>query len=380
MTVYFDHNATTPLRTEVREAMLPFLGGRWANPSSLHGPGQEARAVVDAARRAVERLVGGAGDVVFTGSGTEAVFTAVTGAAGLRSAEPGHAVVSALEHRSGRDAAAALERAGWSVTRVAPDRDSGRLSPEAVAGALRPGTRLVSVIHADSETGIVQPVEEIRRACSGPDLLFHTDAVQTAGRLDLDAGRGGFDLVSLSAHKLGGPPGVGAVWRRRGVALDPLIPGTQEGGIRGGTHNLAGIAGFAAAAHLALDRGGEDVRRVAALRERLERSLGEAVPAAAITGAGSPRLPNTTHVTFGENPPPDLVMALDLEGFAVSAGSACASGSAEPSPVLLAMGMSEARARGALRVSLGPDNTEDEVDRFVAALAKLAAGARGASR
>jgi len=377
MSVYFDHNATAPLHSEAREAMLPILAGTFGNPSSLHGLGQAARAMVEASRDPVAALVGGEdGRIVFTGSGTEAVVTAVTGGARVRSAGSGHVVLSAVEHRAGREAGRLLERAGYAVTRVAPDPATGRLNPASIEEALRADTLLVSVVHADSETGILQPVEEIAGLCHAREIIFHTDAVQTAGKVALNAARWGADLVSLSAHKLGGPGGVGALWVRRGVAVDPLIPGTQEGGMRGGTQNLAGIAGFAAAARQAHLDQAVRAGRLAALRDRLERGLENSVPTAVITGKDGPRLPNTTHVTFGENPPRDLVVGLDLEGFAVSAGSACSSGSEEPSPVLLALGMSAARARGAVRVSLGAENTEAEVDLFVETLARLVGGAR----
>jgi len=380
MAVYLDHNATTPLRDGVLDAMRPYLEGTFGNPASLHRAGQEARTAVDRARNAVRELAGGpSGQVTFTGSGTEAVHLGVTGASRVRAGGagpagrpgPGHVAVASIEHRAALDAAAVLAAEGWQVTRI-PVSTDGVVQPDAVDTALRPDTVLVSVLHANNETGVVQPVGAIAARCRERGVLFHVDAVQSAGKIPVEAEGWGADLVSLAAHKLGGPKGVGALWSRPGLALQPLVPGSAEGGRRGGTLNVAGIVGFGAACRALGPARGlvEAGARIASLRRELERRLA-ALPGARVTGAAALRLPNTTHVTFSPGSVSDPVVALDLAGFAVSSGSACASGSAEPSHVLLAMGLSPERARTAVRVSLGPGTTEDEVLALAGALASL---------
>lgn len=372
MPVYFDHNATSPVRAEVREIMARLAGEVFGNPSSVHSFGQAAGAAVDRARGEVRELVGGPdGDLVFTGSGTEAVFTALAGSARAHADRGRHLVVSAIEHRAGLDAAALLEAAGWEVTRVMPDPVSGAISPEAVAGSLRPDTVLVSVLHANNETGVVQPAAAIASLCRDRDVLYHVDAIQSAGKIEVAAEVWGADLVSVAAHKLGGPMGVGALWKRPGLRLAAVVPGSQERGLRGGTLNVGGIVGFGAAARVALRDRESSATRLRELRNRLERDMARRVPGARLTAGESERLPNTAHFTFGEDAPVDLVPAFDLEGFAVSAGSACQSGSEAPSHVLLAMGRSPREARTAVRVSLGPGNTGDEIERFVEAAARL---------
>lgn len=363
MSIYLDHNATTPLRPGVLDAMRPYLEGIHGNPASLHAYGQAARAAVDRARREVMDLIGGpTGDLVFTGSGTEAVNLGVVGSALAQPKGPGHVVVSAIEHTAALDAARTLEQRGWTISWVRPDAD-GIIRPGAVESALREDTVLVSVMHANNETGAIQPVEAIAALCRKRDVLYHVDAVQSAGKIPILAEEWGLDLLSIAGHKMGGPKGVGALWRRRGIPLASIIPGTQEQGNRGGTQDVAGIAGFGAAA--TASRSPSDHSRNTSLREYLEAAMASQVPQAHLTAGGSPRLPNTSHFTFNAELGADLVLALDLEGFAVSSGSACTSGSEGPSHVLLAMGMSEERAGTAIRVSLGPENSPEEIDRFV---------------
>ena len=368
--VYLDHNATSPLYSGVLEAMTSTLAQTYGNPSSVHTPGQAARAGVDQARRRVSALMGGTdGDLVFTGSGTEAVFLGVVGAAnGVPS--KGHLVVSGIEHTAGMDAARFLQDTGWEISRVAPD-SAGRIDPADIATSLKENTVLVSVLHANNETGVIQPIEEVAALCRQRGILFHTDAVQSVGKIPVQAAQWGVDLVSIAAHKMGGPKGVGALWKRAGVTLKPVIPGTQEGGLRGGTQNTASIVGFGAAADLAQASLTSDATTLSDLQHHLEIQLTERLPSADITGRGVARLPNTTHMTFSPGVGEDLVLALDLEGFAVSSGSACTSGSEEPSHVLLAMGLSPERARTAIRVSLGPGNTRDQLDAFVDTLARM---------
>ncbi len=372
MNVYFDHNATSPLGPRALDAMGPYLAGWVGNAASAHLYGQRAASAADRARRVIRDLAGGThGDVIFVGSGTEAVVTGVTGACRAGAGKGRHLVVSAIEHAAGRAAEGILEGEGWEITRVPPLGMTGRVSVEDIERAIRPDTVMVSLLHANNETGVLQPVAEVGARCRRLGVLFHTDAVQSAGKVPLEAEAWNADLVSLAAHKLGGPQGVGALWIRRGLRIEPLIPGTQEQGRRGGTINVAGIVGFAAAAEAAMTSMARSAVEIAALRERLEERMIERMPSARVTGASSPRLPNTAHFTFDESVGADLVTALDLDGFAVSAGSACASGAETPSPVLLAMGFSPERARTAVRVSLGPGNTEAEVDAFVEACARL---------
>jgi cysteine desulfurase len=382
LNAYFDHNATSPLRPEALEAMRPYLAQWTGNAASAHSHGQRAAAAADRARRVLRDLAGGIdGDVVFVGSGTEAVVTGVVGGCRAGAGKGRHLVVSAIEHAAGRAAERVLEAEGWEITRTPPCGESGCVSVEDIEREIRPETVMVSLLHANNETGVLQPVDEVGARCRRLGVLFHTDAVQSAGKVPLHADAWSADLVSLAAHKLGGPQGVGALWIRRGVRVEPLIPGTQEQGRRGGTVNVAGVVGFAAAAEAAMGSMSRSAAEIASLRMRLESRMLDRVPSARVTGGSSPRLPNTAHFTFDERVGADLVTALDLAGFAVSAGSACASGAETPSPVLLAMGFSAERARTAVRVSLGPGNTEAEVDAFVDVCAqRVGAAAERTSR
>lgn len=375
MSVYLDHNATSPLRPEVGRVMQEIAIRTPGNPSSAHGYGQKARSVVDCARDAVRALVGGpGGDLVFVGSGTEAVLLGMVGAAEGVSSQGRHLVLSRIEHPAGLDAAALLGARGWEITWVSPD-PSGRVAASAVADVLTPDTVLVSVMHANNETGVIQPVADIATVCRDRNVLYHVDAVQSVGKIPVTAEFWGVDLLSVAAHKMGGPAGVGALWKRSGLAVHSQVPGTQEQGVRGGTHNVSAIAGFAEAARLAgeeMDRTGPGVD---ALRRYLEKALERRVSGATVTGADWPRLPNTTHITLDPSHGSDLVLALDLNGFAVSSGSACRAGSSDPSHVLLAQGLSPERAQTAIRISLGPENTREHVDAFVTALARRVSSA-----
>ncbi|HET9234126.1 MAG TPA: cysteine desulfurase family protein [Candidatus Eisenbacteria bacterium] len=371
MPVYLDYNATTPLRPEALTAMMPFLEGRFGNPSSTHALGREARRAVELARRDVLELCGTArGEILFTSSGTEAVLLGVAGAARALRARGQHVIVSAVEHSSGLEAARLLEAEGFSLSWVIPDAQ-GRIAPERVMDLLRPDTILVSIQHANNETGVVQPIGEIGSLLSGTGTRVHVDAVQSAGKIPLDPDAWHAAYVSLAAHKLGGPKGVGVLWRAEGSPLLPLLPGTGERGLRGGTSNVSNLVGFGVAARLARCELEAHAMRLTVLREAFETSVAERIPSAAVTGRNAKRLPNTTHLTFDPGVGGDLVIALDREGYAVSAGSACRSGSEEPSPVLLAMGMSPERARTALRVSLGRETTSAELEGFVSALRRI---------
>jgi cysteine desulfurase len=370
--VYLDHNATTPIRPESRAAMAPYLGPRFGNPQSLHRTGQEARRAVEDARRSVLGLLGAdEGDLVFTASGTESVLGAILGACRARE-HPGHLVLSSIEHPSGLAASAALEGEGWEVTRVSPGAD-GTVSPREVEAALTPQTALVSVQHANNETGVIHPVPEIASLCRARGILFHTDAVQSAGKIPLAATAWGADLVSVASHKLGGPKGAGALWRRAGVPLRPLLPGSQEGGLRGGTVDVPAVVGFGVAAACARSELSDYRTHTGRLRDRVERAIRERIPGAGVTGGEALRLSNTTHLTFGPEAGPDLVLALDLAGFAVSAGAACRSGAQEPSHVLLAQGIPPGRARTAVRISTGMGTRESDLDALVSELGRLLA-------
>ncbi|MDR2877634.1 MAG: cysteine desulfurase [Chromatiales bacterium] len=367
---YFDHNATSPLASEVLEAMLPFLQQEHGNPSSQHRHGRAARAAIERARAQVASLIGARpGEIVFTGSGTEANNLALKGIAATMSPgiSPGALAVAAIEHSSVLGAARSLERAGWRLAQVQPDTQ-GRVTAALLDAALLPATRLVSVIGANNETGVIQDMPALSAVAARCGALFHCDAVQAAGRIPLDFAASGVHLMSLSAHKLGGPKGVGALAVHRSVDIESLLHGGgQESGRRSGTENVAGIVGFGRAAEL-VARGIETrARHLRALRERLETQLRE-IPGVEIFGAQAERLPNTSCFAVDGVDGGTLVLKLDEAGFAVSSGSACGSASPEPSHVLLAMGVTRERAYGALRVSFGMENDVAAVDAFAACL------------
>lgn len=371
---YFDHNATTPVDPRVRDAMLPWLGERHGNPSSIHRWGRAAREAVEAARGEVAALLGArAGEVVFTASGTEAnntVLATVARRAGFR----GHVVVSSLEHPSIRAGAAFLEAAGMRVSRVAPGAD-GVVAPRAVAAALAPDTVLVALMLANNEIGTLQPVAEVAALCRERGVPLLCDAVQAVGKVTVDVGALGADWVVLGGHKFHGPPGVAALWVDPRAELEPLlVGGGQERRRRASTENVAGVVGLGRAAALAAAELPERGRHLAALRDRFE--AGAAALGARLHAAGSPRLPNTSHLAFDGVEGEALLIRLDLAGFAVSTGSACSSGAVEPSPTLLALGLAPEEALGSIRVSVGMTNTAAEVDDLLAAVDEAVAALR----
>ncbi len=357
--IYLDHNATTPLLPEVGAAIAQAPFG---NPSSLHGFGQEAKRALDRARTQVARFAGVEPDeVLFTSGGTEADNLALQAAHPFR-----RLVVSAVEHSAIREPAAALEASGLAVATLPVDGE-GKVEVEALAPLLKAGPALVSVQAANHEVGTLQPLADLAACCRDHDSLLHTDAVQAAGRLPLQAL--GADLLSLSAHKLGGPMGVGALIVRRGIPLEPLLRGgPQEYRLRAGTENLPGIVGFGVACELARERLEARTLHTRRLRDRLEAELQEAFPGLRRNGPTALRLPNTLSLTFPGLASDELQAALDLEGIAVSTGAACASEARKPSPILLAMGRSAAEARATLRFSLGETTTEDDLTRTREAL------------
>jgi cysteine desulfurase len=383
--IYLDHNATTPLHPRAREAMLPWLGGgSHGNPSSVHRFGQAAREAVETAREAVAALIGGRPlEVVFTASGTEANNTVMFHAGRPADrGQPGHLVISAIEHPSIREAAARLAGEGVEVTRVSP-RGDGVVPVEDVVSALRPDTRLVALMLANNELGTLQPVAAVAAAVTAASgqrrIPVLCDAVQAVGKIPVDAPALGVDYLVLGAHKLYGPLGAAALWVRKGAEVAAyLVGGSQERRRRAGTENVPAIVGFGAAAAAAREEMAGRTAHLAALRDRFEAALPGRVPGAILHCQGSPRLPNTSHIAVTGLEGESLLIRLDLAGFAVSTGSACSSGSVEPSKTLLAAGISRQEALSSLRVSFGIGNTEEDVDAFLAALVREAAELRRA--
>lgn len=376
--VYLDHNATTPLDPAVADAMADALRREFGNASSVHYFGQAAKARLDDARQRVAHLIGAdPGEVVFTSGGTESDNFAIRGVA--EAMEPlgrKHLVTSGLEHEAVLTTMRALERRGWRVTRVAPDRH-GVVDPDAIAEALTDDTALLTLMLANNEIGTIQPVAACAALARARGILVHTDAVQAAGKVPIGVETLGVDLLSLSAHKFYGPKGVGALWIRRGTRLlSPMTGGKQERNRRAGTENVPGIIGFGLAATLAAERLEADAQTQAALRDRLEREILASVPGTHVNGGGQPRVPNTTNIGFEGIEAESLLIALDLEGFAVSTGSACSSGTLEPSHVLKAMGLPLPDTQNALRLSLGRHTTDDDITRFVATLPPIVARLR----
>jgi cysteine desulfurase len=368
MSIYLDHAATTPLRPEVLEAMLPFLTERWGNPSSIHTSGRDARQGLDEARETVARLIGAKPrEVVFTSGGTESDNLAVKGAGWAASSRGRHLITSSVEHKAVLHSCAVMERSGFEVTYLPVDR-YGRVDPADVASAITDRTTLVSVMYANNEVGTVQPIREIGAICRERKVAFHVDAVQAAGFLPLDVDSLQVDLMSLGAHKLYGPKGVGALFVRQGTQLLPQQSGgSQERQRRAGTENVAGIVGFARALQLAQDDSdARDVEnaRLAGLRDTLIGGL-TSIAAVTLTGDPDDRLPNNASVVILGVEGGDLVAALDLEGIEVSTGSACTTGSAEPSHVLLAMDIPPELAHGSLRLTAGRGTTAEDVARTV---------------
>lgn len=367
-TVYLDHAATTPLDGRVLEAMLPHLRGEAGNPSSLHAPGGAAREAVEQARGHVARLIGAApGEIVFTSGGTESDNLAVLGLAAANP-EKNHAVVSAVEHPAVRNAARHMEARGYEVTTAGVNAD-GLVSPERVAAALRPETALAAVMWANNEVGALQPIGEIAEVCKEHGVPLHVDAVQAAGRLPIDVSRVPASTLALSSHKLYGPQGVGALYVREGVRLEPVIfGGGQEQGLRSGTENVAGVVGLGEAARLAHEELEERTDRERELRDRIIAGA-TALPGVSLNGHPEKRLSNNVHLCVEGVEAEGLVLFLDALGYAVGSGSACASHSAghKASPVLLAMGQNEREAFSAIRVTAGKDTTGEEVDGFLGA-------------
>jgi cysteine desulfurase len=373
MRAYLDYNATTPVDASVLDAMLPFLADNFGNASSIHSAGQRGSAAVDRARDSVAALVGAKpAEIVFTSGGTEsdnlAIFGVASAVAANSAGAPKHIIASAIEHHAVLNSCQTLELQGVDVSYVRGG-SSGVVDPDEIRRALRPETILISVMHANNELGTIQPIEEIGRIAAEADVYFHCDAVQSAGKLPLDVRQLGVDLLSISAHKIYGPKGVGALYVRTGTPLAPQsYGGHHERDRRRGTENVPGIVGLGQAAELAIANLSTEPQRIRAMRDRLERAILESVASVRVNGDTTRRVANTTNLSFAAAGGEAMLIALDLLGIACSTGAACSSGAVEPSHVLLAIGLSADEARSSLRFSLGRQTTDEEIDHAIAAI------------
>src|ERR1700733_1724756 len=372
--IYLDNNATTPVLPEVLEAMRPYFGEHFGNASSIHHHGQETRAAVERARDSVASLLGcRPAEVVFTSGGTEGDNLAIAGLTGAGD----HVITSSVEHHAVLHACKHIEETGCDVTYVPVD-GRGLVDPDDVRRALRSNTKLISIMMANNETGVLQPVEDIGKIAVEADVNFHTDAVQAAGKVPIDVKQIGCDVLSISGHKMHAPQGGGALFVRRGTPLQPLFyGGRHERSRRAGTENVPGIVGLGKAAELAVQGvdQGED-RRISTLRDRLQQGILAQVEEAAVNGDGAARVPNTVNTYFDHIEGEAMVISLDLKGLAVSTGAACSAGAIEPSHVLLAMGLRADRARASVRFSLGKQNTAEDIDLALALVPETVARLR----
>ena len=362
--IYLDHNATTPVRPEVRDRMLPFLGELFGNPSSAHSFGQEVKVHFEEARqRIADQLGASTAQVVFTSGGTESDNYAIKGVA--FAAGEGHIITALTEHPAVLQTVSWLAKKGYEASYL-PVGSSGILDPDEVRKALRPDTILVSIMHLNNEIGTVQPIEEIGAITKEAGVYFHSDAVQSFGKLPTKVDDLGVDLLSVAAHKIYGPKGVGALYIRKGVRIDPLIiGGAQEKRRRSGTENVAGIVGFGEAIVQAEAEREEVYHRLTGLRQKLVKGITERIPEVVINGDESRTFPSTVSASVSHVEGESLLLSLDMEGIAVSTGSACSSGSLEPSHVLMAMGIDTVLAQGTLRFSMGRGTTEDQIDHLL---------------
>jgi cysteine desulfurase len=382
--IYLDYNATTPLAPEVLEAMLPYLRGDFGNPSSIHQFGRRAKAALLEARETMASFLSASGsEIVFTASGTEADNLAILGVVSAEEEEARprrHLVTSTIEHHAVLNVMRHLEKRGHEVTYLPVDR-SGRVLEGGLRGALRPDTLLVSIMSANNETGVIQPVKELAQISHDAGALFHTDAVQACGKIAVDVEESFADLLSLSAHKLYGPKGVGALYARKGTPFKPVFRGGgQERSRRPGTENVAGIVGLAEAVLRAGALLTEESARLLALREEIEVSVLREIPGSHLNGEGCERTPNTANFRFDDVDGEDLVKRLDREGFALSTGAACSAGAIAPSHVLIAMGLTPREVQGSIRVSLGRATRAEDTRAFAAALRKAVEIARANPR
>ena len=381
MRIYLDHNATTPVDPTAAEAMMRTLQDLFGNASSVHYYGQQAKAALDDARSAVAALIGAEpSEIIFTSGGTEADNFAIRGAAeALEGTGRRHVITSGIEHEAVLNTFKALARRGWKTTLLPLDA-TGIVSPDRLREAITAETALVSIMQANNEIGTIQPIAELAQLAHARGALFHTDAVQSVAKIPVNVRSLGVDLLSLSGHKFYGPKGAGALWVKRGVRLSPFLSGgKQERNRRAGTENVPGLIGMGAAANLALKKMPAEAPRLSALRDRLEQGILSSVPNTEVNGTRDARVPNTTNISFDRVEAESLLIALDLEGVAVSTGSACSSGTLEPSHVLKAMNLSSHRAQNSIRFSLGGSNTEEQIDRVIALLPRIVTKLRSLS-
>jgi cysteine desulfurase len=361
--VYLDYNATTPVAPEVFAAMLPYFCVEYGNASSIHTFGQRARGAVEEARESVAALLGALpAEIMFSSGGTESNNHAIFGVVGAASGSSKHVITSAVEHSAVLDPCRALEKQGVAVTFLPVDGE-GLVNPEDVRRAIRPETVLITIMLANNELGTIEPIAEIGKIAAEAHVTLHTDAIQAAGKIPIDVAKLGVHLLSISAHKLYGPKGVGALYVRKGTHIDPLLyGGHSERDRRPGTEDVTSIAGLGKAADLASTHIKAESRRIAVLRDRLENGLLERIPHARVNGSRAQRVPNTTNLTLPFIEGEAMVIALDLRGLSCSTGAACSSGAVEPSHVLLAIGLAPEDARATLRLSLGQQTTDEEID------------------
>ena len=382
MRIYLDHNATTPVDRASAEAMMRVLEHLFGNASSVHYYGQQAKSAMDDARSAVAALIGAEpAEIIFTSGGTEADNFAIRGAAeALEVTGRRHLITSGIEHEAVLNTFKALAKRGWRTT-VLPLDGSGLVDPDRLRAAMTDDTALVTIMHANNEIGTIQPIAELAAIAHGRGALFHTDAVQSAGKIPVNVRALGVDLLAVSGHKFYGPKGIGALWAKRGVRLSPFLSGgKQERNRRAGTENVPGAIGMGVAAGLAMQKMTAEAARLGALRDRLENGILSSVPNTDVNGSRAARVPNTTNISFDRIEAESLLIALDLEGVAVSTGSACSSGTLEPSHVLKAMGLPVHRTQNSLRFSLGAANTEAEIDHVLATIPRVVEKLRNLTR
>lgn len=368
--IYMDHSATTPIDPKVMEAMAPYFSEKFGNASSLHSFGREAFEAIQESRRKVADLIGASPEeIIFTGGGTESDNLAIIGLARkMKTKGRDHVITSKIEHPAVLETCRSLEEEGFKVTYLEVDKD-GLVCPEAIRRAITDKTALITVMHANNEIGTIEPIEEIGEIASERGVTFHTDAVQSVGKIPVDVNKIRVDLLSLSAHKIYGPKGVGALYIRKGVSLQPLIHGGgHERGLRSGTENVAGIVGLGASAELARLRLEEDSKHLTKLRDKLIEQVLEGISESHLNGHATKRLPNNAHFRFSGIEGESLILELDGKGIAASTGSACSSKKLEPSHVLMAIGLNEVEAHGSVRLTLGRENTEEEVEYVVECL------------
>jgi cysteine desulfurase len=378
--IYLDHAATTPTDPRVVEAMLPYFGDSFGNPSSIHSLGLETRTAVAEAREKVAGLIGAATDeIVFTSGGTEADNLAIKGVAQANAHKGRHIVTTRIEHHAVEESCRYLEKQGFKVTHVGVDKD-GLVDPKEIEKAITPETILISVMHANNEVGTIQPIAEICRVAKSKGVYFHTDAVQTVGHIPAKVDELGVDLLAISAHKLYGPKGIGVLYVRKGTRIVSFMHGGgQERGLRASTENVPGIVGLGKAAEIAQAEMDAEAKHITPLRDRLINEILERIPQTYLNGHRTRRLPNNVNISVASVEGESLAVSLDLEGIAVSTGSACSSEDMEPSHVLTAMGVPVELARGSVRFSLGRDNTDADIDRVLEAFPRIVSRLRAVS-